>query len=384
VLESLTPAQHIIKIVREELVTLMGGEHERLKIASKPPTIIMMVGLQGAGKTTASAKLAANLKKKGKRPLLVACDIYRPAAIKQLQVVGGQVETPVFTMGEINPVEIAQEAVKHAKDHGSDVVILDTAGRLHIDEALMGELRSMKETVEPDEILLVLDAMTGQDAVNVAESFHEQLDITGVVLTKLDGDARGGAALSVRAVTGKPIKFAGMGEKMTDLEEFHPDRMASRILGMGDVLTLIDKAQDAFDEKQAKELEEKLRKNQFTFEEFLGQLHQMKKMGPLSQIVGMLPGVNAQALDGAEIDDRKLDRIEAIILSMTPQERRNPGIINASRKQRIAKGSGMKVQDVNALLKQFQMMQKMFKQMNNKNMMKSMKKKGKRGFRFPL
>lgn len=384
VLESLTPAQHIIKIVREELVALMGGEHEKLKIASKPPTVIMMVGLQGAGKTTASAKLAANLKKKGKRPLLVACDIYRPAAIKQLQVVGGQVETPVFTMGEINPVEIAQEAVKHAKDHGSDVVILDTAGRLHIDEALMGELQSIKETVEPDEILLVLDSMTGQDAVNVAESFHEQLDITGVVLTKLDGDARGGAALSVRAVTGKPIKFAGMGEKMTDLEEFHPDRMASRILGMGDVLTLIDKAQDAFDEKQAKELEEKLRKNQFTFEEFLGQLHQMKKMGPLSQIVGMLPGVNAQALEGAEIDDRKLDRIEAIILSMTPQERRNPGIINASRKQRIAKGSGMKVQDVNALMKQFQMMQKMFKQMNNKNMMKSMKKKGKRGFRFPL
>ncbi|MCI9626814.1 MAG: signal recognition particle protein [Clostridia bacterium] len=384
VLESLTPAQHIIKIVREELVALMGGEHERLKIASKPPTVIMMVGLQGAGKTTASAKLAANLKKKGKRPLLVACDIYRPAAIKQLQVVGGQVETPVFTMGEINPVEIAQEAVKHAKDHGNDIVILDTAGRLHIDEALMGELCSIKEMVEPDEILLVLDSMTGQDAVNVAESFHEQLDITGVVLTKLDGDARGGAALSVRAVTGKPIKFAGMGEKMTDLEEFHPDRMASRILGMGDVLTLIDKAQDAFDEKQAKELEEKLRKNQFTFEEFLGQLHQMKKMGPLSQIVGMLPGVNAQALDGAEIDDRKLDRIEAIILSMTPQERRNPGIINASRKQRIAKGSGMKVQDVNALLKQFQMMQKMFKQMNNKNMMKSMKKKGKRGFRFPL
>ncbi len=384
VLESLTPAQHIIKIVREELVALMGGEHERLKIASKPPTVIMMVGLQGAGKTTASAKLAANLKKKGKRPLLVACDIYRPAAIKQLQVVGGQVETPVFTMGEINPVEIAQEAVKHAKDHGNDIVILDTAGRLHIDEALMGELCSIKETVEPDEILLVLDSMTGQDAVNVAESFHEQLDITGVVLTKLDGDARGGAALSVRAVTGKPIKFAGMGEKMTDLEEFHPDRMASRILGMGDVLTLIDKAQDAFDEKQAKELEEKLRKNQFTLEEFLGQLHQMKKMGPLSQIVGMLPGVNAQALDGAEIDDRKLDRIEAIILSMTPQERRSPGIINASRKQRIAKGSGMKVQDVNALLKQFQMMQKMFKQMNNKNMMKSMKKKGKRGFRFPL
>ena len=384
VLESLTPAQHIIKIVREELIALMGGEHEKLKMASKPPTVIMMVGLQGAGKTTASAKLAANLKKKGKRPLLVACDIYRPAAIKQLQVVGGQVETPAFTMGEINPVEIAQEAVKHAKDHGSDVVILDTAGRLHIDEALMGELQAIKEAVEPTEILLVLDAMTGQDAVNVAESFHEQLDITGVILTKLDGDARGGAALSVRAVTGKPIKFAGMGEKMTDLEEFHPDRMASRILGMGDVLTLIDKAQDAFDEKQAKELEEKLRKNQFTFEEFLDQLHQMKKMGPLSQLVGMLPGVNAQALEGADIDDKKMDRVEAIILSMTPQERRNPSIINSSRKQRIAKGSGMKVQDVNALMKQFQMMQKMFKQMNNKNLMKSMKKKGKKGYRFPL
>lgn len=384
VLESLTPAQHIIKIVREELVALMGGEHEKLKIASKPPTVIMMVGLQGAGKTTASAKLAANLKKKGKRPLLVACDIYRPAAIKQLQVVGEQVGVPVFTMGEISPVEIAKEAVRHAKDHGSDVVILDTAGRLHIDETLMAELQSIKEAAEPHEILLVLDSMTGQDAVNVAQSFDEQLDITGAILTKLDGDARGGAALSVRAVTGKPIKFAGMGEKLTDLEEFHPDRMASRILGMGDVLTLIDKAQDAFDEKQAKELEEKLRKNQFTFEEFLEQLHQMKKMGPLTQLVGMLPGVNAQALEGADIDDKKMDRIEAIILSMTPQERRNPGIINASRKQRIAKGSGMKVQDVNALLKQFQMMQKMFKQMNNKNLMKSMKKKGKRGYRFPF
>lgn len=384
VLESLTPAQHIIKIVREELVALMGGEHEKLHMASKPPTVIMMVGLQGAGKTTASAKLAANLKKKGKRPLLVACDIYRPAAIKQLQVVGEQVGAPVFTMGEINPVEIAEEAVRHAKDHGSDVVILDTAGRLHIDETLMAELQNVKEAVQPHEILLVLDSMTGQDAVNVAQSFHEQLDITGVILTKLDGDARGGAALSVRAVTGTPIKFAGMGEKMTDLEEFHPDRMASRILGMGDVLTLIDKAQDAFDEKQAKELEEKLRKNQFTFEEFLEQLHQMKKMGPLSQLVGMLPGVNAQALEGADIDDKKMDRIEAIILSMTPQERRNPGIINSSRKQRIAKGSGMKVQDVNALLKQFQMMQKMFKQMNNKNLMKSMKKKGKHGYRFPF
>ncbi len=384
VLESLTPAQHIIKIVREELIALMGGEHEKLVMASKTPTVIMMVGLQGAGKTTASAKLAMNLRKKGKRPLLVACDIYRPAAIKQLQVVGSQVETPVFTMGEINPVEIAEEAVKHAKDHGNDVVILDTAGRLHIDEALMAELQGMKEAVEPQEILLVLDAMTGQDAVNVAESFHQQLDITGVILTKLDGDARGGAALSVRAVTGKPIKFAGMGEKMTDLEEFHPDRMASRILGMGDVLTLIDKAQDAFDEKQAKELEEKLRKNQFTLEEFLAQLHQMKKMGPLSQLVGMLPGVNAQALEGAEVDDRKVDRIEAIILSMTPEERRNPNIINASRKQRIAQGSGMKVQDVNALLKQFQMMQKMFKQMNQKKLPKSMRKKGKKGFRFPF
>ncbi len=384
VLESLTPAQHIIKIVREELVALMGGEHEKLIMASKPPTVIMMVGLQGAGKTTASAKLAMNLKKKGKRPLLVACDIYRPAAIKQLQVVGGQVETPVFTMGEINPVEIAEEAVKHAKDHGNDVVILDTAGRLHIDEALMAELLGIKEAVEPQEILLVLDAMTGQDAVNVAESFHQQLDITGVILTKLDGDARGGAALSVRAVTGKPIKFAGMGEKMTDLEEFHPDRMASRILGMGDVLTLIDKAQDAFDEKQAKELEEKLRKNQFTLEEFLEQLHQMKKMGPLSQLVGMLPGINAQALEGAEVDDRKVDRIEAIILSMTPEERRNPNILNSSRKQRIAQGSGMKVQDVNALLKQFQMMQKMFKQMNQKKIPKSMKKRGKKGFRFPF
>ena len=379
ILESLTPGQHIVKIVNEELVALMGGSAEKIHFASKPPTILMMVGLQGAGKTTTSGKLANQLRKQGKRPLLVACDVYRPAAIKQLQVVGAQLDIPVYEAGDqVSPVEIASRAVQHATDHGNDLVIIDTAGRLHINEELMEELRSIKEAVHPTEILLVVDAMTGQDAVNVAESFNEQLEIDGVILTKLDGDARGGAALSVRAVTGKPIKYAGMGEKLSDLEPFYPDRMASRILGMGDVLTLIDKAQEAFDAKQAEEMEQRLRKNQFTFEDFLTQLQQMKRMGPLSQIAKMLPGVNAKALDGADLDDRQLARTEAIILSMTVQERRYPNLINSSRKQRIAKGSGTKVQDVNALIKQFEMMQKMVKQlMGNKAMKRKAKMFGK-------
>lgn len=379
ILESLTPGQHIVKIVNEELVALMGGSAEKIHFASKPPTILMMVGLQGAGKTTTSGKLASQLRKQGKRPLLVACDVYRPAAIKQLQVVGAQLDIPVYEAGDqVSPVEIASRAVQHATDHGNDLVIIDTAGRLHINEELMEELRSIKEAVRPTEILLVVDAMTGQDAVNVAESFNEQLEIDGVILTKLDGDARGGAALSVRAVTGKPIKYAGMGEKLSDLEPFYPDRMASRILGMGDVLTLIDKAQEAFDAKQAEEMEQRLRKNQFTFEDFLTQLQQMKRMGPLSQIAKMLPGVNAKALDGADLDDRQLARTEAIILSMTVQERRYPNLINSSRKQRIAKGSGTKVQDVNALIKQFEMMQKMVKQlMGNKAMKRKAKMFGK-------
>ncbi len=383
ILESLTPAQHIIKIVKEEMVELLGKEEAKLEFSSKPPTVIMMVGLQGAGKTTTSAKLALLLKKqRAKRPLLVACDVYRPAAIKQLQVVGAQLDIPVFSIeGSNDPVEIAKKAIDNAKDHGNDLVIIDTAGRLHVNEELMQELENIKTVAEPTEILLVVDSMTGQDAVNVAESFNEQLEITGVVLTKLDGDTRGGAAISVRAVTGKPVKFAGMGEKLSDLEVFYPERMASRILGMGDVLTLIDKAQEAFDEKQAKELEQKLRQNKFDLEDFLVQLRQMKNMGPLSQIVGMLPGVDSKALKNANIDDNHLSRTEAIILSMTPKERQNPSIINASRKQRIANGSGMRVQEVNALLKQFDAMQKMIKQMTgNKQMQRQMKKMG----RFPF
>ena len=380
ILQSLTPAQHIIKIVKEELVTLLGTEEAKLNFSSKPPTVIMMVGLQGAGKTTTSAKLAALLRKqKSKRPLLVACDVYRPAAIKQLQVVGAQLDIPVFSVeGEQNPVEIAKKAMDNAIRNGNDLVIIDTAGRLHVNEELMQELEDIKSVANPTEILLVVDSMTGQDAVNVAESFNEQLDITGVVLTKLDGDTRGGAAISVRAVTGKPVKFAGMGEKLSDLEVFYPERMASRILGMGDVLTLIDKAQEAFDEQQAKELEQKLLKNKFDLEDFLQQLRQMKNMGPLSQIVGMIPGVDSKALKNANIDDNQLGRTEAIILSMTPKERQNPSIINASRKQRIANGCGMRVQEVNALLKQFDAMQKMIKQFTgNKNMKRQMKKMGK-------
>ncbi len=383
ILESLTPAQHIIKIVREELVKLMGETEAKIEFSSKPPTVIMMVGLQGAGKTTTSGKIAAQLRKqKTKRPLLVACDVYRPAAIKQLQIVGSGLDIPVFTIeGNNDPVDIARQAIKHAEAKGNDLVIIDTAGRLHVNEELMEELQNIKQAVDPKEILLVVDSMTGQDAVNVAESFNEQLDITGVVLTKLDGDTRGGAAISVRAVTGKPIKYAGMGEKLSDLEVFHPDRMTSRILGMGDVLTLIDKAQEAFDEKQAIEMEKRLRQNQFNLEDFLVQLGQIKNMGPLSQIIGMMPGVNAKALGNVNIDDNQLSRTEAIILSMTPKERRNPGIINASRKQRIANGCGMKVQDVNALLKQFESMQKMIKQMTGN---KAMKRKLKNLGNFPF
>ncbi|MBR6523931.1 MAG: signal recognition particle protein [Clostridia bacterium] len=383
ILQSLTPAQHIIKIVKEELVALLGTEEAKINFSSKPPTVIMMVGLQGAGKTTTSAKIAALLRKqKSKRPLLVACDVYRPAAIKQLQVVGAQLDIPVFSVeGEQNPVKIAEKAIDNAKRNGNDLVIIDTAGRLHVNEELMQELEDIKSVTEPAEILLVVDSMTGQDAVNVAQAFNEQLDITGVVLTKLDGDTRGGAAISVRAVTGKPVKFAGMGEKLSDLEVFYPKRMASRILGMGDVLTLIDKAQEAFDEKQAKELEEKLMKNKFDLEDFLQQLRQMKNMGPLSQIVGMIPGIDSKALKNANIDDNQMNRTEAIILSMTPAERHNPSIINASRKQRIANGCGMRVQEVNALLKQFESMQKMIKQFTgNKNMKRQMKKMG----RFPF
>ena len=372
VMESLTPAQMVIKIVNEELTALMGGENARLEFASKPPTVIMMCGLQGSGKTTHSAKLAKMLKEKqNHRPLLVACDIYRPAAIDQLKVVGEKAGVPVFEMGTANPVKIAREAVKHAKDYGNDIVILDTAGRLHIDEKLMNELKDVKAEVEPDEILLVIDAMTGQDAVNVAKSFNELLEVTGVILTKLDGDTRGGAALSVREVTGKPIKFAGTGEKLEDLEVFHPDRMASRILGMGDVLTLIEDAQSKLDQKQAEQMAEKIMSNRFDFNDLLGQFDQIKKMGPLKGILSKIPGVGKQ-LDGVDINDRQIDWLQAIILSMTPEERENPSLMNPSRKRRIAAGSGRTVEEVNRLIKQLDQMQKMIKQMNRGG------KKGKR------
>ncbi|MGM9520911.1 MAG: signal recognition particle protein [Oscillospiraceae bacterium] len=365
VLESLTPAQMVIKIVNEELTQLMGGTTARLNTASNGPTIIMLVGLQGAGKTTNGAKLAALIRKQnGKRPLLVACDIYRPAAIKQLETVGGQLDIPVFQMGTEDPVNIAKAAVSHAKKHGNDLIILDTAGRLHIDEQLMDELKNIKSAVEPNEILLVVDAMTGQDAVNAASAFDEALGITGVVLTKLDGDARGGAALSVRAVTGKPIKFCGTGEKLDAIEPFHPDRMASRILGMGDVLTLIEKAEQSFDEKKAKELADKMKKNSFTLADYYDQLIQIKDMGSLSDIAGMLPGGAGKALAGAKIDEKALTRTEAIILSMTPAERDNPSIISSSRKKRIAAGSGTQVVDVNRLLKQYDMMKQLTRQMS--------------------
>jgi signal recognition particle subunit SRP54 len=365
VLESLTPAQMVIKIVNEELTNLMGATNTKLTIASKPPTVVMLAGLQGAGKTTNGAKLAAYMRKQnGKRPLLVACDIYRPAAIKQLETVGAQLNLPVFQMGTINPVDIAKAAVEHAIKHGNDMVFLDTAGRLHIDETLMDELIQIKNTVNPTEILLVVDAMTGQDAVNVATAFNEALGIDGIMLTKLDGDARGGAALSVRAVTGKPVKFVGTGEKLDQIEPFHPDRMASRILGMGDILTLIEKAEQSFDEKKALEMAEKLAKNRFTLEDYLEQMVQLKSMGSLSEIAGMLPGVDAKALAGASIDEKAISRTEAIILSMTPQERENPSILNSSRKKRIAAGSGTQVVDVNRLLKSFDMMQQMTKSMS--------------------
>lgn len=379
VMESLTPGQMVIKIVNEELTNLMGGTQTRLTSAPHPPTVVMMCGLQGSGKTTHSAKIALMLKKQGHRPLLVACDIYRPAAIKQLQVVGEQAGVPVFEMGQSNPVTIAQEAIKLAKDQGYDYVFLDTAGRLHIDEDLMNELKSVKSAVHPHEILLVVDSMTGQDAVTVANGFNDALGIDGLVLTKLDGDTRGGAALSARAVTGKPIKFVGIGEKLEDLDVFHPDRMASRILGMGDMLSLIEKAEQALDEKKAKELEEKLRKNKFDLNDLLDQFDQIRRMGSIKDMLGMIPGLNKQVKD-VDIDESQFDRIQAIILSMTPGERENPDIINPSRKRRIAAGCGMEVEDVNRLLAQFRQMQKMFKQFGGKGMGKRLSKsyKGKK------
>ena len=375
VMESLTPAQMVIKIVNEELTELMGGTQTRLAYASHPPTIIMMCGLQGSGKTTHCAKIARKLKNENHRPLLVACDIYRPAAIKQLQVVGEQVGVPVFEMGQTNPVTIAKEAIKLAKDKGYDYVFIDTAGRLHIDTELMNELKDIKSEVRPHEILLVIDAMLGQDAVTVASTFNDELGIDGLVLTKMDGDTRGGAALSARAVTGKPIKFVGMGEKLDELDYFYPDRMASRILGMGDVLSLIEKAEIALDEKKAAKLEENLRKNKFDLEDLLDQFEQINRMGSMKDILSMLPGVNKKIKD-VDVDERQLDRMKAIILSMTPKERRNPDIINPSRKRRIAAGCGMQVEDVNRLLNQHRQMQKMFKQMNSGKMKRQLKRMG--------
>lgn len=363
VMESLTPGQQVVKIVNDELTQLMGSTQSKIVFSPKPPTIIMMTGLQGAGKTTTCGKLALNLKKQGKKPLLVACDIYRPAAIKQLQVVANQVESDVFSLGDkTKPVDICKAAIEHAGKSGNDVLIIDTAGRLHINEELMDELLEIKENIRPTEIMLVVDSMTGQDAVNVAESFNQKLGLDGVILTKLDGDTRGGAALSIKAVTGKPIKYAGMGEKMSDLEPFHPDRMASRILGMGDVLSLIEKAQLNIDEKKAIELEKKIRSQQFSFEDFLDQLQQMKKMGPLSQLVDMIPGMNAGKLKGMEVDDKELVKVEAIIKSMTRKERLEPSILNGSRRKRIALGSGTSIQDVNKVIKNFEQTRKMMKQ----------------------
>jgi len=383
VLGSLTPGQQIVKIVHDEMTELMGGSESKLNLSSKPPTVIMAVGLQGAGKTTTVAKLAKTLTKQGRRPLLVACDIYRPAAIKQLQVLGEQTGTPVFSMGQQNPVNIAQASLEHARSNNRDIVILDTAGRLHINEELMDELAGIKEQVDPDEILLIVDAMTGQDAVTVAESFHEQLGLTGVVLTKLDGDTRGGAALSVKAVTGCPIKFVGMGEKLDALEPFHPDRMASRILGMGDILTLVEKAQATFDQEKAREMERKIRKQEFTLEDFMEQMQQMRSMGPLEDLLGMIPGLNKQMKDiQGQVDEKEIARLEAIIQSMTPAERRDPSIISGSRKKRIARGSGTRVQEVNRLLKQFEESRKMMKQFADMG-----SKKGRRGMppiKFPF
>ena len=379
VLEALSPAQMVIKIVNEELCRLMGSENQKLNFGSKSPAVVMLVGLQGAGKTTNGAKLAGYIRRQGKRPLLAACDIYRPAAIKQLETVGAQLNIPVFQMGQTNPVDIAKAAVEHAKRHGNDVVFLDTAGRLHIDEALMDELKNIRDAVEPSEILLVVDAMTGQDAVNAATAFDEALGVTGVMLSKLDGDARGGAALSIRAATGKPIKFIGVGEKLDMIEPFHPDRMASRILGMGDVLTLIEKAEQSFDEKKALEAAEKLRANKFSLSDYLDQMAQFKNMGDLQDLAGMIPGLDAKALKGAKMDDKMLAHQEAIILSMTQAERDNPSMLNSSRKKRIAAGSGTSVVDVNRLIKQFDAMQQMMKQFSGKNMKKLQKKMGKGG-----
>ncbi len=374
VLESLLPAQQIIKIVNEELIRLMGSESPKIEIASKPPTVIMMVGLQGAGKTTHTGKISLHFKKKGKNPLLVACDVYRPAAVDQLKIVGDTVGVPVFSMGTgTNPVKIAKAGVEHAKKHGHDMVFIDTAGRLHIDEDMMEELRRIKEAVGPTEILLVVDSMTGQNAVDVATTFNEQLDITGVVMTKMDGDTRGGAALSVKYVTGRPIKFIGTGEGMDALEAFHPDRMASRILGMGDVLSLIEKAEAAFDEKTAADMERKMREATFSLEDFLVQLRQLRKMGNLNQILGMLPGVKPSAVENMNVDERQLSRIEAIVLSMTPEERLHPSeVLNGSRRKRIAAGSGTSVEDVNKLLKQFEQMKKMMKQFSSPGKMKGL------------
>ncbi len=380
VLESLLPAQQIIKIVNEELIKLMGSESAKINISPKPPTVIMMVGLQGAGKTTHAGKIANMFKQKGKNPLLVACDVYRPAAIDQLKIVGESVSIPVFSMGaKISPVEIAKAGVEYAKKNGNDMVFIDTAGRLHIDEELMGELVKIKGATNPAEILLVVDAMTGQDAVNVAKTFNELLEISGVVLTKMDGDTRGGAALSVRYITGKPIKFIGTGEKLDAIELFHPDRMASRILGMGDVLSLIEKAEAAFDEKNAKELEKKFREQSFTLEDFLMQMRQIKKMGNITSLIGMLPGVNAGALKDADIDEKQMSKIEAIILSMTKGERLRPETINGSRRKRIANGSGTTVEDVNKLLKQFEQMKKTMKQFSNMG-----KRRGLFGMKLPF
>lgn len=383
VLDSLTPAQHVIKIVNEELTDLMGGTQSRITIASRPPTVVMLVGLQGAGKTTTAGKLALLLKKQNKRPLLVAADVYRPAAIKQLQVLGEQLEMPVFTLPDNNnPVAIAEQAMDYAISHARDIVIIDTAGRLHINQELMQELKSIRQTVKPHEILLVVDAMTGQDAVTVAETFNSELGIDGVILTKLDGDARGGAALSVKAVTGRPIKYAGMGEKLDALEPFHPDRMASRILGMGDVLSLIEKAEASINFDQAKEMEKKLRKEDFTLDDFLDQMQQVRKLGPLDQILSMLPGMgNLKKLQDVKIDEKELVQIEAIIRSMTKKERRDPSIINGSRRKRIASGSGTRVQAVNKLLKQFVEAKKMMKRFQD---MQKSGKKGMGGFKLPF
>ncbi len=374
ILKGLNSTQQVIKIVNDELIALMGSTHSKLAVADRPPTIIMMCGLQGAGKTTMCGKLAGMLKKQNKKVMLAACDVYRPAAIKQLQVVGGKVNVPVFEEGQINPVKIAKDALDEAKRQGTDVLIIDTAGRLHIDEQLMEELQKIKAEVRPDEILLVVDSMTGQDAVNVAETFNQKLDITGVIITKLDGDTRGGAALSIKAVTGKPIKFVGSGEKMEDIEPFYPDRMASRILGMGDVLTLIEKAQEAFSEEEALKLQKKMKTNSFTLQDYLNQLESVKKMGGIGKLMSMVPGLGGKVNED-DIDESKIIKTKAIILSMTPEERNNPDIIKASRRKRIAAGSGTSIQDVNQLLKQFDM---------SKEMMRRVSKNGMRGMKFPF